>query len=126
MDLSAKAQLEWPAGASPNPDVSVFWRHQAEGLTLFLWGQGFRSRRLPLRFEELAVVADHCHARPLLSLAREQGESGDRDLLDFAAIQTSLNVGTGSECGPRRFRGDRTRRPSCATSSRTAGPYWRR
>lgn len=54
------------------PDA-VFWRHQADGLALFLSGQGLQSHRLPLRFEELAVVADRYHVKPLLPLLTGDG-----------------------------------------------------
>lgn len=52
---------------------AVFWRHQADGLALFLSGQGLQRYRLPLRFEELAVVADRYHVKPLLPLLAGDG-----------------------------------------------------
>ena len=38
-----------------------FWQHQSEGLALFLSPHFSRSYRLPLDFEELAVVAGRFH-----------------------------------------------------------------
>jgi hypothetical protein len=39
-------------------DDSVFWRHQSDGLAVFLSRGVFRYYRLPLNFEDLVVVAD--------------------------------------------------------------------
>ena len=50
-----------------------FWRHQADGLALFLSSGSFRRYRLPLPFEELAVVADRYHLKPLLPLLTGDG-----------------------------------------------------
>ena len=51
----------------------VFWRYQGDGLALFLSRDHFRSYRLPLRFEELAVVAARYHVKPLLPLLAGDG-----------------------------------------------------
>ena len=45
-----------------------FWQHQADGLALFRAPDYDRHFRLPLRFEELAVVSDRFHVKPLLSI----------------------------------------------------------
>ena len=47
---------------------SYFWRHQGDGLALFLSPTHHRQYRLPASFEELVVVADHFHLKPLLPL----------------------------------------------------------
>lgn len=52
---------------------AVFWRYQSDGLALFLSRDAFRYYRLPLNFEELAVVADRYHIKPLLSLLAGDG-----------------------------------------------------
>lgn len=52
---------------------NVFWRYQSDGLALFLSPGAFRSYRLPLDFEELAVVADRYHLKPLLPLLAGDG-----------------------------------------------------
>lgn len=51
----------------------VFWRHQAEGLALFLDPEKLLSYRLPLAFEEQVVVSDRFHIKPLLPLFTEGG-----------------------------------------------------
>ncbi len=43
-----------------------FWRHQSNGLAVFLSDQGFHHYRLPIKFEELLVVTDRFHIKPLL------------------------------------------------------------
>lgn len=53
---------------------NVFWRHQSDGLAVFLSRDNFRSYRLPLHFEELAVVADRYHVKPVLPLLTGDGQ----------------------------------------------------
>ncbi|WP_035991808.1 hypothetical protein [Leptolyngbya sp. KIOST-1] len=45
-----------------------FWRHQSQGLALFLTTEGMDLYRLPLAFESLVVVGDRFHLKPLLPL----------------------------------------------------------
>jgi hypothetical protein len=51
----------------------LFWRHQGDGLALFLSPGVFHSYRLPLSFEELAIVTDRYHLKPLLPLLAGDG-----------------------------------------------------
>lgn len=51
----------------------AFWRHQADGLALFLTPAGSRHYRLALRFPELVVVGPRFHVKPLLPLFAEDG-----------------------------------------------------
>lgn len=53
---------------------SVFWRHQSEGLAVFLSREVFRYHRLPLNFEDLVVVGDRYYLRPLLPLFTGDGQ----------------------------------------------------
>lgn len=50
-----------------------FWRHQSDGLAVFLASDVFRSYRVPLPFEELVVVANRFHFKPLLPLFTNDG-----------------------------------------------------
>ena len=52
---------------------ALFWRHQSEGLALFRSPAHFRYFCLPFAFEELAVVAERFHIKPLLLLLEEEG-----------------------------------------------------
>ncbi len=45
-----------------------FWRHQGDGLALFLAPEFAESYTLPVVFEELAVVADQFHLKPMLPM----------------------------------------------------------
>lgn len=45
-----------------------FWRHQGDGLAVFLGAGIHRRFRLPIEVQELVVVSDRFHVRPLLSL----------------------------------------------------------
>ena len=50
-----------------------FWQHQADGLALFRSADSMRYFRLPFAFQELAVVSDRFHVKPLLSLLAWDG-----------------------------------------------------
>jgi hypothetical protein len=51
-----------------------FWRHQADGLGVFADAEMFRVYRLPVHFEELVVVTDRFHVKPLVSLLAHNRE----------------------------------------------------
>lgn len=51
----------------------LFWQHQSDGLALFISPGFLRYYRLPLPFEELVVVGDRFHLKPLLSLFSADG-----------------------------------------------------
>ena len=51
-----------------------FWQHQSDGLAIFLSSNRVRRYRLPLNFEELMVVTDHFHIKPLLPLFTGDGQ----------------------------------------------------
>lgn len=85
-----------------------FWRHQSDGLALFIAPDGTLTRyRLPISFEELATVTRRFHLKPLLRLLSGDGRfyvlalsQGDLRLLegtrhsvhevDLADVPTSL------------------------------------
>lgn len=46
----------------------LFWQRQSDGLALFLSSEAFRSYRLPFDFDELVVVTDRFHVKPLFPL----------------------------------------------------------
>jgi len=52
---------------------SGFWLHQGDGLALFRSAERFSYYRLPIRFDELAVVTERFHLKPLLRLLTEDG-----------------------------------------------------
>jgi hypothetical protein len=52
---------------------NLFWSRQSEGLALFLSPGVFLSFRLPIRFDELVVVTERFHAKPLLTLLGSEG-----------------------------------------------------
>jgi hypothetical protein len=53
---------------------SDFWRHQSDGLAIFLSSNAILHYRLPLKFEELVIVVDHFHIKPLLPLFTGDGQ----------------------------------------------------
>ena len=54
-------------------DNSGFWQYQSDGLAIFRSPEVFRYYRLPLHFDELLVVTDRFHVKPLLRLFTEDG-----------------------------------------------------
>jgi hypothetical protein len=50
-----------------------FWRHQSDGLALFLSPAGLRHYRLPVTCAELVVASDRFHLKPLLRLLSSDG-----------------------------------------------------
>jgi hypothetical protein len=50
-----------------------FWKHQNDGLAIFISPQRFERYRLPFGFEELVVVANRFHVKPLLQLLSNDG-----------------------------------------------------
>uniref|UniRef100_A0ACD5GVZ3 Uncharacterized protein n=1 Tax=Desertifilum tharense IPPAS B-1220 TaxID=1781255 RepID=A0ACD5GVZ3_9CYAN len=72
-------------------DTYDFWQHQSDGLAIFISPSLFRYYRLPLDFEELAVVSDRFHLKPLLSLF-----TGDGQFYLLALSQNQVRLFQGS------------------------------
>jgi hypothetical protein len=51
----------------------LFWQYQADGLAMFVSPGLFYHHRLPLKFDELLVVTDRFHVKPLLPLFSDEG-----------------------------------------------------
>jgi len=47
-------------------DNRLFWRHQSQGLALFLAPNSFSSYRLPVRFDKEVIVGSQFYIKPLL------------------------------------------------------------
>ena len=60
-----------------------YWRHMSDGLALFLTADELHSYRLPLAFEELVVIGDRFHIKPLLPFFANDGH--------FYILALSLN-----------------------------------
>jgi hypothetical protein len=56
------------------PLDSDFWRRQSEGLAVFFTAKNLSAYRLPLPFEELVVVSDRYHLKPLLPFFSSDGQ----------------------------------------------------
>jgi hypothetical protein len=50
-----------------------FWRYQSHGLAVFFTPEEFHSYRLPLPFEELVVISNRFHLKPLLPFFASDG-----------------------------------------------------
>ena len=62
---------------------SDFWRHQSDGLAVFLSPTLSQIFRLPAQFEELTVIGKKFHLKPLLPMLNEDGQ--------FYILAISLN-----------------------------------
>ncbi len=68
-----------------------FWRRQSDGLAVFFTAEEFHYYRLPLPFEELVVISDHFHRRPLLPFFASDGHFY---ILALSQNQVRLLAGT--------------------------------
>lgn len=75
-------------------DDSYFWRHQSNGLALFLAPDLWRCYHLPIDFEERVIIAPHFHIRPLLPLV-----GGDERFYVLALSQQAVKVYEGTRYG---------------------------
>lgn len=80
-----------PAKDLDQPD---FWRHQRDGLAIFIADNFFQYYRLPLNFEELVVTGKRFHLKPIMPLLSGDGR--------FFVLGLSLNK-------VRLFEGSRDR-----------------
>lgn len=71
-----------------------FWQHQSDGLALFLADDFLLGYRLPFTFEELVVVTDRFHIKPLLPIL-----SGDGRFYVLALSQNSVRLLHGTRFG---------------------------
>ena len=62
------AARELLAAARELPNEPIFWEGRSEGLAIFVSPQSFDRYRLPVRFQEMALVNRRFHVRPLLPL----------------------------------------------------------
>jgi hypothetical protein len=54
-------------------DTNEFWQHQDVGLAIFISPSVFRYYQLPMEFQELVVVSNQFHLKPLLHLVNNDG-----------------------------------------------------
>jgi hypothetical protein len=67
---------EAKALSAPGKDIvknKMFWQYQSDGFVAFMSSQWFRYYRLPVSFEELLVITDRYHIKPLLPLLANDG-----------------------------------------------------
>ena len=50
-----------------------FWHHQCDGMALFMSRDLFKPYRLPIDLEELVIIADRFHVKPMLPLLTGDG-----------------------------------------------------
>ena len=67
-------RIVW-ANQWPNDELLTdadFWQHQSHGLAAFLSSGHFRIYRLPVKFDEMLVVANHFHIKPLIPVVSKE------------------------------------------------------
>jgi hypothetical protein len=70
---------------------SSFWQHQSDGLAIFVSPDFFRYYRLPANFEDLLVIAERFHLKPLYPVL-----SGDGQFYILALSQNDIRLLHGS------------------------------
>ena len=71
-----------------------FWQYRGDGLALFYARDIIRHFRLPVRFDELLVVANRFHLKPLIPLLTE-----DAGFYVLALSQNEIRLIEGNRCG---------------------------
>lgn len=84
----ARALLQPATAMRDDPDP---WRHQDQGLAVFAAPDFFRHYTVPLPLDELAVVSDRFHVKPLVPLLARDGLFY---LLSFHRLQVRLFEGS--------------------------------
>lgn len=72
-------------------DNPEFWENQDRGLVIFISPTVFRYYKLPMEFQELVVVTDQFHLKPLLHLINNDGQ-----LYILALSQDNVNFFEGT------------------------------
>lgn len=77
-------------------DTNEFWENQDHGLAIFISPQVFRYYQLPMEFQELVVVSDRFHLKPLLHLVNNDGKFyilalAQKDVRFFEGTRYSVN-----------------------------------
>lgn len=76
-------------------DTVEFWENQDQGLVIFISPDVFRYYQLPMEFQELVVVSDQFHLKPLLHLINNDGRFyilalSQKDVRFFEATRYSV------------------------------------
>ena len=71
-----------------------FWQNQSDGLALYVSPVSFNYFRLPVNFEELVIVTNRFHLKPIIPAA-----SGDMDFFILAISQKDVRLINGSRYG---------------------------
>lgn len=79
----------------------IFWRHQSDGLAVFLSSNTFLYYRIPTSLEELIVVADRFHIKPLLPVL-----SGDNRFYVLTLSQNEIHLFEGTKQDMREIEID--------------------
>ncbi len=75
-------------------DRNEFWRYQSDGLALFLGQDIFLTYRLPVKFDDLLVVSNRFHIKPLLPVL-----SLDNEFFILTLTQKDIQLYQGSKYG---------------------------
>lgn len=76
-------------------DTVEFWENQDQGLVIFVSPNVFRYYQLPMEFQELVVVSEQFHLKPLLHLVNNDGRFyilalSQKDVKFFEATRYSI------------------------------------
>jgi hypothetical protein len=91
---------EYLASLTRLPDDVGFWQYRGDGLALFYSGDIIRQFRLPVSFDELLVVANRFHLKPLIPLLTE-----DAEFYVLALSQNEIRLIEETGAAPGRWSG---------------------
>ncbi len=86
-DLRPSEVKEFLAPAQEFISDELFWRNQKDGLALFLSQDSFNYFKIPQSFEELVVVSERFHFKPLIGFL-----SNDVDFYILAVSQNNIRL----------------------------------
>ncbi|HBE50087.1 MAG TPA: hypothetical protein DDW76_15110, partial [Cyanobacteria bacterium UBA11369] len=95
MGLDDEETMEWFKQVH-QLDTGDFWENQDLGLAIFISREMFRYYSLPYEFQELVVVNNHFHIKPLLHLLNNDGlfyilALSQNNIRFFEATRYSIN-----------------------------------
>jgi Bacterial archaeo-eukaryotic release factor family 7 len=94
--LRASGALQLMEPARKLLDDPLFWQHQADGLAVFISPKLFRHYQLPAKPEELVVVGERFHIKPILQML-----TANRRFNILAISQNKVRLLTATQNGVR-------------------------
>ncbi len=94
-DFNEKQSQDLLQPAADLLEDNDFWQHQSTGLALFITSEQFRYYRVPVKFEEMAMVGEQFYTKPLIPLISDDGQfyilaGGQNEITLYQATRHSI------------------------------------